>query len=43
VETCYIPWENLLYEKFDSKLEVIKREKFLKSEQGRDYLKTKLK
>jgi len=38
----YIPWKLVFFEKFSAKVEAIKREKFLKSGQGRDYVKHKL-
>jgi putative endonuclease len=38
----YLPWELVYFEKFDSRTEAIAREKFLKSGQGRAWLKTKL-
>lgn len=39
----YIPWEILFFESFETKIEAISREKYLKSGQGRDYIKTKIK
>ena len=38
----YKPWKVLFYEKYSSKIEALKREKYLKSGQGRDYIKQKL-
>jgi putative endonuclease len=38
----YKPWKILFFEKFLTKAEALKREKFLKSGQGRDYVKQKL-
>ena len=38
----YRPWNILLIEEFESKIEAINREKFLKSGQGRDYIKSKI-
>ena len=35
----YRPWVILFSEKFDTKTEALRREKFLKSGQGRDYIK----
>ena len=38
----YKPWNILFFEKYSTKAEALKREKFLKSGQGRDYVKQKL-
>ena len=38
----YKPWKILFFGKFSTKAEALKREKFLKSGQGRDYVKQKL-
>ena len=38
----YRPWKLLFFETFISKLEALEREKFLKSGQGRDYIKKQL-
>lgn len=35
----YLPWKILFSEEFSSKEEALKREKFLKSGKGRDYIK----
>jgi putative endonuclease len=35
----YRPWKILFSERFDTKTEALLREKFLKSGQGRDYIK----
>ena len=36
------PWKLLFIESFETKIEALQREKFLKSGQGRDYIKRKL-
>ncbi|GGD56413.1 hypothetical protein GCM10011361_23700 [Muriicola marianensis] len=36
----YLPWELILCEEFDTKEEAIKREKFLKTCKGREYIKS---
>ena len=38
----YKPWKILFYEEFDDKIDAIKREKYLKSGVGREYIKTRL-
>lgn len=38
----YFPWKLVFFEIFESKIEALKREKFLKSGQGRDLIKQKL-
>jgi len=35
----YKPWKVILFERFSSKMEALSREKFLKTGQGRDYIK----
>jgi len=37
----YIPWEILFYEEYDNKADALKREKYLKSGVGREYVKNK--
>ena len=37
----FLPWKVLFFEEFSSKEEAIKREKFLKSGKGREYIKNK--
>lgn len=36
----FVPWELIYFEKVNSREEARKREKYLKSGQGRDFLKT---
>lgn len=36
----YLPWEILFFEEFASKEEALKREKFLKTGKGREYIKS---
>jgi putative endonuclease len=38
----YKPWRILFYERFSTKAEALRREKFLKTGQGRDYIKKQL-
>ncbi len=35
----YLPWELIFLEEFDSKEEVLKREKFFKTSRGREHIK----
>ncbi len=37
----FLPWKVLFFEEFSSKEEALKREKFLKSGKGREYIKNK--
>lgn len=37
----YRPWEILFYEEYDNKADALKREKYLKSGVGREYVKNK--
>ena len=37
----YKPWEVLFYETYENKIDAIKREKYLKSGIGREYIKTR--
>ena len=39
----YKPWKIIYFEKFEYKIDALNREKFLKTGQGRDFLKNKLK
>jgi putative endonuclease len=36
----YIPYKLIYYEKFDSRLDAVKKEKQLKTSKGRDFIKT---
>jgi putative endonuclease len=38
----YKPWVLMFYEEFETKLEAIKREKWLKSGIGREFIKSKI-
>ncbi len=38
----YKPWKIMFFEQFSSKAEALSREKFLKTGQGRDFIKQKL-
>ena len=40
---AYLPWEMVYIEEFESRDEAVKREKYLKSGIGRQFLKEKLK
>lgn len=35
----YLPWELIFLEEFDSKEEALKREKFFKTDRGREHIK----